>query len=186
MGLRLRRSIKLGKFAKINIGKKGASLSAGVKGAHVTVGKNGVRKTVGIPGTGVSYTDYKRYNANNKKISTKQNKVVKEKYILPEGVSILETQVPLIITLLEFAGVGLVIIGLFFPILLLLGLAAIITDIILMFTSKDFKCSLNMQSAINTYKRGNFNNSVKYANKALKYKNCSSARILIENIDSMK
>lgn len=69
MGFRFRRSIRLGKFAKINLGKTGASLSVGVRGAHVTIGKNGVRKTVGIPGTGISYTDYERYDKNNKEIS---------------------------------------------------------------------------------------------------------------------
>lgn len=66
MSLRFRRSIKLGKYAKINLGKTGASLSVGVKGAHVTLGKNGVRKTIGIPGTGISYTDYDRYDKVNK------------------------------------------------------------------------------------------------------------------------
>lgn len=71
MGLRFRRSIKLGKYAKINIGKTGASLSVGAKGAHVTMGKNGVRKTVGIPGSGLSYTDYTKYDRYDKASSNK-------------------------------------------------------------------------------------------------------------------
>ena len=62
MGLRFRRSIRLGKYVRINIGKTNASVSMGVRGAHITAGKNGVRRTVGIPGSGLSYTKYDRYN----------------------------------------------------------------------------------------------------------------------------
>ncbi len=46
----------------MNMGKTGSSFSFGPRGAKVTVGKNGIRKTVGIPGTGLSYTTYNRYN----------------------------------------------------------------------------------------------------------------------------
>lgn len=56
MGFGFRRGIRLGKFARINLGKRGASLSLGVRGAHVNFGAKGVRSTVGIPGTGLSYS----------------------------------------------------------------------------------------------------------------------------------
>jgi hypothetical protein len=43
----------------LNIGKRGMSTSVGLRGAHVTFG-NGVRTTMGIPGTGLSYTSYRK------------------------------------------------------------------------------------------------------------------------------
>ena len=56
MGLRFRKSIKLGGGAKLNINKKSVGLSAGGKGARYTVNSSGRRtKSVGIPGTGLSY-----------------------------------------------------------------------------------------------------------------------------------
>lgn len=56
MGLRFRKSIKLGNGAKLNIGKKSVGLSVGGKGARYTVNSSGRRtKSVGIPGTGLSY-----------------------------------------------------------------------------------------------------------------------------------
>lgn len=57
MGFRFRKSIKLGKNAKLNIGKKSVGFSVGGKGARYTVNSSGRRtKSVGIPGTGLSYT----------------------------------------------------------------------------------------------------------------------------------
>ena len=56
MGLRLRKSIKLGKNTRLNISKSGIGMSTGVKGFRVGVGPKGVRTTASIPGTGISYT----------------------------------------------------------------------------------------------------------------------------------
>jgi hypothetical protein len=56
MGLRFRRSIRLGKFLRINLSKTGASLSAGRPGATVNFGPKGKKLTVGLPGTGLSYS----------------------------------------------------------------------------------------------------------------------------------
>lgn len=56
MGLRFKRSIKISKGAKINLGKTGVSLSVGTRGAHYTVHSSGKKTTsVGLPGTGLSY-----------------------------------------------------------------------------------------------------------------------------------
>lgn len=80
MGLRFRKSIKLGKNFKLNLGTKSASISAGVKGAHYTVSTSGRRTaTVGIPGTGLSYS--KTFGGSKKK-SDKDNfieKAIKDK-----------------------------------------------------------------------------------------------------------
>ena len=56
MGVRYRKSIKIGKGMKLNFGKKGASMSFGTKGLHYTINTSGRRtSSVGIPGTGVSF-----------------------------------------------------------------------------------------------------------------------------------
>lgn len=56
MGLRFKKSIKLGGGAKLNINKKSVGMSVGGKGARYTVNSSGRRtKSVGIPGTGLSY-----------------------------------------------------------------------------------------------------------------------------------
>ena len=56
MGLRVRKSIRLAKGVRVNLGKTGASLSFGVRGLRQTINLNGKRTTsIGIPGTGISY-----------------------------------------------------------------------------------------------------------------------------------
>lgn len=58
MGLRFfHRFPIVGRFVRLNLSKRGASVSVGVPGAHVTSGTHGTRATVGIPGTGLSYTE---------------------------------------------------------------------------------------------------------------------------------
>ena len=56
MGLRLRKSFKLGKCTRLNLSKSGVGISTGVKGFRVGVGPKGVRTTTSIPGTGISHT----------------------------------------------------------------------------------------------------------------------------------
>lgn len=55
MGLRFRKSIKLGKGVRMNISKSGVGLSGGIKGFRVGAGPKGIRTTASIPGTGISY-----------------------------------------------------------------------------------------------------------------------------------
>ena len=62
MGWRFQKRIKLLPGVTMNLGKTGGSFSFGPRGAKVTVGKDGIRKTFGIPGTGLSYTTYDRYD----------------------------------------------------------------------------------------------------------------------------
>lgn len=64
MAWRFRKSIKLGKFVKLNIGKKGLGLSTGVKGARVGLNSRGTYTSVAIPGTGISHMTY---HGKNKK-----------------------------------------------------------------------------------------------------------------------
>ena len=60
--LRLWRRIRIAPGVTINVSKGGISTSLGVRGAHVTFNKHGVRKTVGLPGSGIFYSDFQRYD----------------------------------------------------------------------------------------------------------------------------
>ncbi len=65
MGFRYRKSIRVGKFFRINVSKSGIGYSFGVPGARITHSPNGrVTTTVGIPGTGLSYSE--SYNPNKR------------------------------------------------------------------------------------------------------------------------
>lgn len=56
MGLRFRKSIKVGKNSRVNISKSGIGFSTGVKGLRFTRTAKGQNKvTASIPGTGISY-----------------------------------------------------------------------------------------------------------------------------------
>lgn len=57
---RFRRSIKIAPGIKINFNKKSTSLTLGRRGVHTTINKLGVRNTIGLPGSGLSYTSYKK------------------------------------------------------------------------------------------------------------------------------
>lgn len=57
MGLRFRKSVKLGKGVRLNLGKKGIGFSVGGKGARFSVSPTGRATTsFGIAGTGLSYS----------------------------------------------------------------------------------------------------------------------------------
>ena len=57
MGLHFRKSIKLCKGVKLNLGSKSASISVGTKGIHQSFSTTGRTTTsLSIPGTGVGYT----------------------------------------------------------------------------------------------------------------------------------
>lgn len=56
MGLRFRKSFKLGSGTKVNFNKNSISFTAGTKGFHHTIGTSGRQTTTaGIPGSGLSY-----------------------------------------------------------------------------------------------------------------------------------
>lgn len=63
MPFRFRRTLSLGRFFRINIGKKSVSTRIGPKGFGYTSGMAGKRITTGIPGTGLSFT--KKLDAND-------------------------------------------------------------------------------------------------------------------------
>lgn len=58
MGVRLKKSVKMGKHAKINFNKDSVGFTVGTKGLHYTINSKGrTTATVGIPGTGLSYSN---------------------------------------------------------------------------------------------------------------------------------
>ena len=72
MGLRFRKSVKLGKNTRLNIGKKSIGISTGVKGARTSINSSGRRtSSVGIPGTGISYVSSNSGKTKKKKTSSK-------------------------------------------------------------------------------------------------------------------
>ena len=56
MGFKFRKSFKLGKGLRLNVGKRGLSTSIGGRGARFTIGSSGSTTTFGIPGTGLSWS----------------------------------------------------------------------------------------------------------------------------------
>ena len=76
MGLRFRKSIKLGGGARLNLSKSGIGYSWGVKGARFTKKANsGNRTTLSVPGTGISWVkDSKGKQSKKKTKSTNGNR----------------------------------------------------------------------------------------------------------------
>jgi hypothetical protein len=57
VGFRFRKTIRLAKGVRLNVGKSGiSSLSVGGKWAGYTIGRRGISRRVSLPGTGLSYT----------------------------------------------------------------------------------------------------------------------------------
>ena len=54
MGIRFRKVISLGKYARVNVSKSGLSLNVGRPGASVSTGQRGTYLNLGLPGTGLS------------------------------------------------------------------------------------------------------------------------------------
>lgn len=54
MSVRFRKTVSLGKGARVHFSKSGPSLSLGPRGASVSIGKRGAFANIGIPGTGFS------------------------------------------------------------------------------------------------------------------------------------
>ncbi len=56
MGIRFSKSIKIGKFLRLNLSKSGIGFSVGTKGYRIGISpKKIVRQTITLPKTGISY-----------------------------------------------------------------------------------------------------------------------------------
>jgi hypothetical protein len=66
MSIMFRKSIRLGKFARINLSSKGISgISVGVRGARIGVNRRGTYVGTSIPGTGLSAQHYLNSGSRN-------------------------------------------------------------------------------------------------------------------------
>jgi hypothetical protein len=65
MAFRFRSALKVIPGIRLNLSKSGASVSLGGRGFHYTIGPKGTRTTVGLPGTGLSWTNYRSYTGSN-------------------------------------------------------------------------------------------------------------------------
>lgn len=76
MGLRFRKSIKLGGGFRLNLSKSGIGYSWGTKGFRISKSAKGrTRKTFSIPGTGVSYSTSSGKSKQRKSTVAKRNTV---------------------------------------------------------------------------------------------------------------
>ena len=85
MGLRFRKSIRIGKYFRINVSKSGIGYSYGIKGIRRTISATGKKRTTfSIPKTGISYTVNDNNNKNSKRQlsrkKTPQNTIRPNKY----------------------------------------------------------------------------------------------------------
>ena len=92
MGIRFSKSIKLGKYLRLNISRYGISASIGKKGASISIGNRGTflnlsPAAVGVNGTGISYRK-KLTDAlgKKKKKTSKSRKKVQHTYIPAEEI----------------------------------------------------------------------------------------------------
>ena len=74
MGVRFRKSVSLGKGARVNLTARGASLSLGPRGNTISFGKTGTYSNIGLPGTGLSYRTKLNNSGTQKTSSTSRSK----------------------------------------------------------------------------------------------------------------
>ena len=87
MGVRFNKSIKIGKYLRLNISRSGLSLNVGKKGASVSFGNKGTYLNLspalaGITGTGVSYR--KRIGSGYVGLTKKKKNTKKKSYVKAE------------------------------------------------------------------------------------------------------
>lgn len=81
MGLRFRRSIKISKGVKVNLGKTGVSTTFGTRGLHYTMHSSGRRtSSAGIPGTGLSFVSQSGGSHKRKSASSTRSKAQHKSY----------------------------------------------------------------------------------------------------------
>lgn len=186
MGFKIRKSVKIAPGIKLNIGKRGInSVSIGGKGYTKNIGKHGTRTTVGIPGTGISYSKYKKYDAKPKEskierttnriaelakryrecpIDNKEDKIKLPKIIWKE----------IIITVVLFIAMFI-----FIP----LAVFTLISAVVLLFTllfNKQYWAKIFQCKAIKAYHFGDNHSCIRWCESSLRNKEYKSTRRLLE------
>lgn len=127
MGLRFRKSFKIAPGIKLNLNKKSTSVTFGGKGIHHTVSSTGKRTTtVGVPGTGLSYSKTSNpKNQNSNKVNTNDNNLGLEPP-LNNNTEGKPPKKPFGCLTLLLAVIGILLGIIFFPVLWMPGIVAIL------------------------------------------------------------
>lgn len=181
MGWRVRRSIKLGKYTKLNLNKHGFSVSTGAKGARVTLNNKGrVTRTVGIPGTGIYNTKSYNLKNKNKKIIKRtnniQSRIANNPYAL--GFSNILTiderkalKMPKKMKIIIGIGFAFLFIGFLFVPMMVFALIFLLAGFSMLFLTKNGRYYFKMGIAETALMKGHMSDCIKWLNGALKTKN---------------
>ncbi|MBV4417190.1 DUF4236 domain-containing protein [Clostridium tyrobutyricum] len=196
MGFRFRKSIKIAPGIKLNVGKKGInSVSIGGHGYTKNIGKHGTRTTVGIPGTGISYSNYKKYGSNKKKnnASVTQDKLTKAEKLCKwyGNMELKYRDIPFEINKISFfsksMGIQTGIAILFFilgivihPAMYVFMLIDLIVFLFNMLFNKKARARRYQDKAVKTYHFSNFIKCIKLCEKSLRLVENESTRKLMD------
>mgnify|MGYP000860835722 CR=1 FL=1 len=159
MGLRFRKSIKLAKGVRLNLGAKSSSLSFGGKGHTLNIGSKGMRSTYSLPGTGVSYstsTGSKPYHKTNYRTTKNNTNIITEKEYPFED--------------LKNPGCILIVLSLIFAFINSLGWWIFAISLIINFVYKnrpEYKKVKYHNLAVMAYRNAHYNKALEFINKSL-------------------
>lgn len=202
MGWRFRKSISIGKIARLNIGKSGIGVSIGGKGMRVGMGSRGVYTSTGIPGTGLYNVSYAGKNKTTHHVGTSNKEMAQVEGCLVGCGLILLIGFGLIIykfnkilgSSLVITGIGIICYKIFSKkerAIRTLGQAKIA------YQSKNYNKAISLSEqtitllpetleafyilAFSNYYKQDFQVAINYADKYLKYENEEDVRLLKAN-----
>ena len=181
MGFSFRRSVKLGKYAKINFSKSGTSLSFGPKGTKLNINKKGYRTTIGKGG--FQYRKDHKWAKKNINQETIKKQGIEDIVKNMRQCDLERIKSPKILKQFGFA--SLIFLGLssaFIPVLVIAFILGIITLFILLF-NKQFKGGQYINKAIICWQMHDLEKSHFYCNKGLKLYDCETGYKLLELIN---
>jgi len=112
MGIRIRKSLRIGGLGRINLSKNGIGLSTGIKGFRTSINTNGtIRKTIGIT-RGLYYTDqHKIGGKTNKKANSKLDKKEVPRMGNKENIAFVASSIAIIVLIGKTGLIGVGILG---------------------------------------------------------------------------
>lgn len=169
MGFSFRKSIKLGKYAKINLSKSGPSLSFGPKGAKVNINKRGYRTTLGKGG--FQYRKDRGWDTAHEQSGSYNTNVFNIRDIIPY---------PRIFKILAVLFGVFLVLTFINPLNIVL---ALILSIVLLFVAifnKQIRARNNQCYAFKSYRKGDFYRCIDQCQRSLKYMEYESTRDLMK------